>query len=530
MNSRGLTMRLATAQQMRNLDAAAATGFGIPGIVLMENAGRATVAAILRRWGDPNDRDFGILVGPGNNGGDGLVIARHLHELGGRPTVYLLAAPDKVKGDAAINLDAVRRLLIPVLQVPDEEALAPAIAGFDKHFLLVDALFGTGLQRPLAGLYLEAIQAVNRCPRPVVAVDLPSGLNSDNGQPLGECVRADLTVTLGLAKPGLFLYPGRELAGVLEIVDIGIPPAAQEQVGPFLEGLEAHAMGALLPRRLPTAHKGTCGHLLLVAGSTGKTGAALLAARAGLRAGAGLVSMAVPTDLNLVFEIAQAETMSLPMPGSGAGYLSVASLAAMREALAGKQAVAMGPGLGTARETMDLVITLYREIALPMVVDADGLNCLAGHIDLLSQASAPRILTPHPGEMARLLGKGVTEVQADRLAMASHFAREHGVILVLKGAATVVAAPDGRVAVNSSGNAGMAAGGMGDVLTGLIGGLLAQGCGAWEAACLGVFAHGLAADRLAVHMRRGYLASEVADALPKVLTELADCGPLDVTL
>jgi len=167
---------------------------------------------------------------------------------------------------------------------------------------------------------------------------------------------------------------------------------------------------------------------------------------------------------------------------------------------------------------------------LPMVVDADGLDCLAGHIDLLSQASAPRILTPHPGEMARLLGKGVTEVQADRLAMASHFAREHGVILVLKGAATVVAAPDGRVAVNSSGNAGMAAGGMGDVLTGLIGGLLAQGCGAWEAACLGVFAHGLAADRLAVHMRRGYLASEVADALPKVLTELADCGPLDVTL
>ncbi len=523
-------MRLATAQQMRNLDAAACNDFGIAGSVLMENAGRATVEAIVRRWGEPTGRGFGILIGPGNNGGDGLVIARLLHERGGHPTVYLLVAPDKVKGDAAINLARVRQLPIPVLPVVDEEALVSAIAGLAAHFLLVDALFGTGLQRPVAGLFLAMIEAVNHCGRPVVAVDLPSGLNSDTGLVLGECVRADLTVTLGLAKPGLFLSPGRELAGAFEIVDIGIPAAAQDRFGPYLEALEAGTMGRLLPRRAATAHKGSCGHLLVVAGATGKTGAALLAARAGLRGGAGLVSMAVPTDLNLIFEIALAEAMTLPMPGSDAGCLSVVSLAAMRAALAGKQAVVLGPGLGIARETMELVVTLYRETALPMVVDADGLNCLVGQADLLGQAGAPRILTPHPGEMARLLGMSVTQVQADRLAIARDFARAHGVVLILKGAATVVAAPDGRVAVNASGNAGMAAAGMGDVLTGLVGALLAQGCGAWESACLGVFAHGLAADRLAVHMRYGYLASEVADELPTVLTELAEHVSSDLSL
>lgn len=530
MGTKGLTMRLATAQQMRDLDAVAINNFGIPGIVLMENAGLATVVAIVRRWGDPADRQFGILVGPGNNGGDGLVIARHLHELGGRPTIYLLVELDKVKGDAAINLALVRQLSIPVIQVLDEEAMATAAAGFVEHFLLVDALFGTGLQRPVAGLFQAIIQAVNRSSLPVVAVDVPSGLNSDTGMVLGECVRADLTVTLGLAKPGLFLYPGRELAGLLEIVDIGIPPEAQHQLVPHLEVLEAGVMGRLLPNRPPAAHKGSFGHLLVVAGSTGKTGAALLAARAGLRAGSGLVTMVVPTDLNLVFESALAEAMTLPMPGSDAGYLSAVSLSTIREALVGKQAVALGPGLGIAKETVDLVAALYREIELPMVVDADGLNSLVGRDDLLRQAPGPRVLTPHPGEMARLLGVNVKEVQADRLTIACDFAREHDVILVLKGAATVIAAPNGRVAINPSGNAGMAAGGMGDVLTGLIGGLLAQGCTPWEAACLGVFAHGLAADRLALAMRCGYLASEVANELPKVLTELADCRPLDVNL
>ena len=516
-------MRLATAQQMRNLDSIAINDFGIPGIVLMENAGRATVEAMEERWEELAGQRVAIFVGPGNNGGDGLVIARHLHQRHVRPQVYLVTEPGRLQGDAAVNLLIVEHLGIPIREVWHDEALANVAVELEDCFLVVDAMFGTGLKREVLGIAGEVVELINRGARRVVAVDVPSGLNVDNGAVLGRCVRADLTVTFGLAKPGLCLPPGRELVGELVVADIGIPPEVVEQGEVGIELLTGNTVGPWIPRRPATSHKGDYGHLLVLGGSPGKTGAALLAARGALRSGVGLVTLGAPPELNAIYQTALPEAMTHPLADSTAGRLSVRSLPGIRQVLQDKRALVIGPGLGQDSETVDLVATLYREVTQPMVVDADALNILAGHPAMIGQAEGPRILTPHPGEMARLTGRSSKAVQADRLEIAARFARDYSVLLVLKGAATVIAHPDGRLAINSTGNPGMATGGMGDVLAGLIGGFLAQGLGIWEAACLGVFVHGAAGDRpVGGHGGRcGFLATEVADAVPAVLTELA---------
>ena len=516
-------MRLASAQQMRDLDNIAINNYGIPGVVLMENAGRATVEAMEHRWGSLTGQAIAIFVGPGNNGGDGLVIARHLHQRGGLPRVYLLVGPDKFQGDAAVNLRIVEKLPVP-LRMLDDDSMADVALDLQDCFLIVDAIFGTGLKREVLGFFGELIRLINQSPRPVISVDIPSGLHADTGKVLGRCVRADCTVTFGTAKPGLILTAGKAMTGDLAIADIGIPPEAwdAEQSGTIL--LEECEVAGWLPARIPDSHKGSYGHLFILAGSVGKTGAALLAAQGALRAGTGLVTLGVPKNLNQIFEAALPEAMTEPLPGSDEGMLSIQSLSVVHALLKGKKAVAIGPGLGTAQETVDLVATLYRELAQPMVVDADAINILAHHPSILKQAQGPRILTPHPGEMARLLGQSSRVVQADRLGIAARFAQEHAVILVLKGAGTVIAHPDGRIAINSTGNAGMATGGMGDVLTGLIGGFLAQGLDPWPAACLGVYLHGMAGDRLAelIGAQCGFLASELAETVPAVLTDIVD--------
>jgi len=504
---------------MRNLDARTIEEIGVPGIVLMENAGAGAVRILADTFGEVQDQTITIFCGPGNNGGDGLVIARHLHQRGARPRVVLLAAPERLTGDAATNLAIVRRLPISVVTVTDEAALAEATADLDDSFCIVDALFGTGLARPITGRFAAAVEAINRSPRPTLAVDIASGLDSDTGQILGAAVRADLTVTFGLAKPGHFLYPGRDHTGILEVVDIGIPPEVVDEADIPTELLDRSWVATALPHRPAAAHKGTCGHLLVVAGSTGKTGAALLVARGALRAGAGLVSLCVPADLDTIFETALAEAMTIPIPPCQ-GHLEDSGLVHILYALDGKRAVALGPGLGTGPDTAALVRALYRDVDRPIVVDADGCTILGQDTDTIGQAAGPRVLTPHPGEMARLTGLSTREIQADRLGVARDFARRHGVVLLLKGASTVIAAPDGRTAINPTGNPGMATGGMGDVLTGIIGALLAQNLDPWQAACCGAFLHGLAADAIHRHQPHGYLAGEVADRLPEVLREV----------
>ena len=522
-------MKLATAEEMQGLDRRTIEEIGVPGIVLMENAGRGTADFMAQELGSFRGKSVLIFAGPGNNGGDGLVIARHVHQRGGFPHIFFLVDPDRLKGDAAVNCRIVRRLGLPSQVVDSGEALERAVRQLaDIHLRhpvhsLVDALFGTGLGRPLEGRFLAATRQINSLKQkygwPVVSVDIPSGLHADSGQVLGGAVEASLTVTFGLAKPGHFMHGG-PLTGTLHVVDIGIPSQVVEEAGLAGELLD-RGIGSLLHSRPRNAHKGTCGHLLILAGSEGKTGAALLCARGALHSGAGLVTLAVPYRLNQIFETSLPEAMTVPLP-STATSLSARDMDLIVSLCKGKKGIALGPGLGTDAATEELVLRLYREMELPMVVDADAINLLARHRDSLLDVAGPRILTPHPGEMARLTGRTTGDIQADRLAAAlwqGDRGSHHQIITVLKGAGTVIGSTDGRWAVNASGNPGMATGGMGDVLSGIIGGLLVQGYGPWQAACLGVYLHGAAADLQAEGS--GYLASEVAAMLPRAMSILA---------
>lgn len=515
-------MKLANAKQMQNLDNTTINEFGVAGIVLMENAGRSTVVKMNRQFGDLGGKVVSIFVGPGNNGGDGLVIARHLHQQGSFPIVFLLLDPAQFTGDSAANLAVVQKLPIPVHFVLSAADLDSKKKDLADSYLIVDAIFGTGLRRAVTGFFAAVVQMINTLAVNVVAVDIPSGLNSDTGQAAGVCVQADLTVTYALAKPGQVIFPGSQYVGALEVVDIGMPPTVVKQADIRLELLVKDNLLSWLPRRQSTDHKGSFGHLLVLAGSTGKTGAALLCGRGALRSGVGLVTLCVPKDLNVIFEASLLEAMTISLPKSF-GCLSVDDYDLIAEGMRGVQAVVVGPGLGVAAATSKLLLRIYQESTLPMVVDADGLNIMAANPAVLSNPGALRLLTPHPGEMARLMGVTVREVQMDRLAAASFLAKKNNVYVVLKGAGTVIAAPDGHLAINSTGNPGMAAGGMGDVLAGVIGALLAQGLSGWQAACLGVYVHGLAGDMLALDTACGfgYLADELAGKLPCAFVEIA---------
>ncbi len=519
---------LAFSAQMRELDRRAIEELGIPGAVLMENAGRATVDAMAAHFGPVCGKTVLIFAGPGNNGGDGLVIARWAHGRSAHPLVLLLAEPERLPPDAALNWNILQRLALPCRVIQTAGDLDKALDDLKKELCarplhsVVDALFGIGLARPLAGLYLEALRAINSlaCTHacPVVAADIPSGLNSDTGQVLGEAVQASLTVSYGMMKPG-HIHHGAAPAGVVQVADIGIPKKIVAEAG--LTGIILdRSIQPLLSKRPLDAHKGSNGHVLILAGSSGKTGAALLAAQGALRSGAGLVSCAIAANLFPIFAGALLEAMYAPLAASQ-DFLSHADYAAVAGLCRHKQALLIGPGIALADETARLVLRLYQERTEAMMVDADALTILAANQEILAQPGGPRIFTPHPGEMARLLGEPITSLQTDRLAAAQKLCQlceksAQPIVAVLKGAGTVVAASDGRWAINRSGNAGMATGGMGDVLAGVIAGLLAQGQAPWQAACAGVWLHGAAADLLAEERAFGYSASEVAAALPRL--------------
>jgi NAD(P)H-hydrate epimerase len=513
-------MKLLTAHQMRELDRRAIEEAGIPGMVLMENAGRGAADLLGTRFAERFPGPVLVVCGKGNNGGDGYVLARHLTNRGWRVRTLVLAPQAEIGGDAGLNLQILVRSGGEVTFAPDGGALAAALAGQEDARLAVDALFGTGLASEVRGHYRQAIDWLNGRALPVLALDLPSGVDADTGRIHGAAVRADLTVTFAFPKVGHVVFPGADFAGELALVDIGIPAAWYGQVPDLLTFVDAAAARLLLPARPATGHKGTFGHLLVVAGSTGKAGAAALAGEGGLRAGAGLVTVAVPRSEQPVLAAKLTEAMTVPLAET-AGAIGLEAWDELEALWAGKQALALGPGLGTARETAALVRRLMEKCPLPLVLDADGLNALEGHLDVLGGREAFTVLTPHPGEMARLTGRTVAEIELDRIAAARDFAETHRVVLVLKGARTVTAWPDGQIRINGSGNSGMASGGMGDALTGLIGGLLAQGLAAPEAASLGVFLHGLAGDRLARRLGdAGLLATDLLREIPAARHQL----------
>jgi NAD(P)H-hydrate epimerase len=518
-------MKVLTAAAMQELDRRTIREAGIPGVALMENAGRAAAEVIATRFAGLFPGPVLILCGRGNNGGDGLVIARLLHAAGWDVRTVLLADRAAVGGDAATMLARHQQVGADLRDAPDEPRLAEACAAAGGCRLYVDALFGTGFAHAPQGVAASAITWLNRQEAPVVAIDLPSGVDASSGAIPGVAVRATLTVTFAFPKVGLVSYPGAGCAGEVITVPIGIPEEIASSAPAEVVLVDATAAKAMLPSRPVDGHKGTFGHLLVVAGSTGKSGAAVMAATAGLRGGAGLVTLACPAGMQQVAACHSVEIMTAPLP-EVAGAVSLQALDELLLLAGDKEAVAVGPGLGTTDEAGALVRRFLRENALPAVVDADGLNALAGHLEVLAQRRGREtILTPHPGEMARLCGLSVAEVQADRVGAAGRFAREHGVVVLLKGARTVVACPDGRLYINSSGHPGMASGGMGDVLTGLVGGLLAQGLGAAAAAALGAYLHGLAGDRLRpLFGEAGLLATDLLRELPAARYSLVSCA------
>ncbi len=515
-------MIIVTAAQMQALDRRTITEAKVPGRMLMENAGKGVVAAMERLCGPLAGKSVAVLCGKGNNGGDGFVVARLLKHKRARPQVLLLSKATELAGDAKTMYGRLGRTTgkTTVHIRPTVEHLCAAVQGSD---LIVDALLGTGLSAPVTGVYRSAIQVINDSRRPVIAVDLPSGLHADTGAVMGEAVRATMTVTFGLPKLGLYLGEGIDRAGTVEIADIGIPQAYVQAVESRCSLITSDEAGSVLPPRPLASHKGTYGHAGIIAGSVGKTGAAALAAKAALRTGAGLVTVAIPMSVNDVLEAKLLEAMTAPMPETKDRTLALTGLEDLVAFANARSTVAIGPGLSTHPETIELVRALVPRIQRPCVLDADALNAVSGRSRLLTEAKAPLVLTPHPGEMARLL-EGVTtqSVSADRLGIASRFAQDHHVTLVLKGARTIVAHPDGRVAVCPTGNPGMATAGTGDVLTGMVVSLLAQGLSAWDAACAGTYLHGLAGDLAATALGpQGMTAGDLLERIPHALIQTA---------
>lgn len=517
-------MYLVTADEMRKMDQKTIEEFGIPGRVLMENAGKGATQILLDQFPGLVRKKIGIVAGRGNNGGDGFVMARYLFQKGIAVTVFLLSDKKAVRGDAEANLNLLGPLGVPLVELRDQNAFDAHKTLLCRQDLWVDAILGTGLQSEVKDYFKHAIDFINHSNQPIFAVDIPSGLNSDTGQPCGTCVRAHVTATFGFAKIGHFIHPGADLSGNVEIVDIGIPPFIVEAVGPKQFLLTRQGVRSGFEPRPRDAHKGNTGHLLIVAGSPGKTGAAAMTAIAAMRTGSGLVTLAVPKNLNPVLETQVLEAMTCPLAETVDGMLDESSFDAIMGLLKGKKCMAIGPGLGTAEETSRLVHRLVQESSVPVVIDADGLNSLEGYTHILKKLRAPAVLTPHPGEMARLVNMSPAEVQKDRVSVARDFARAFHLNLVLKGAKTIVAHPDGTAYINPTGNAGMASGGMGDVLTGIIAGLIAQGVSPESAARIGVYLHGAAGDFLEKTMGPvGFLASDVMNTIPgQIKTVLLD--------
>ena len=516
-------MILVTANEMQQMDRRTIESFGIPGRVLMENAGRGATRFFFNQFSDLANKRVGVIAGRGNNGGDGFVIARYLNQSGVAAKVYLLATSTQVRGDAAANLKLLKPLEIPLIEIPDESSFLDHQSDMAGCDVWIDAILGTGLKSDVKGYFQRIIDFINALKKTVLAVDIPSGLNSDTGQPCGTCIRASATATFGFAKTGHMIHPGSGYTGVLEIVDIGIPPYIVQSVNPKQFLLTADLIKSYLTPRAEDAHKGTTGHLLVVAGSTGKTGAASMTSISALRAGAGLVTLAIGQNLNAVVEAQMLEAMTFPLPENRDGVLGESAFETIQELMSGKKCLAIGPGLGQASETRKLVHKIISASQIPVVVDADGINNLTGQVQILKNASIPIILTPHPGEMARLLNVKVINIQQDRINCARSVAVDLNVHVVLKGARTVIAHPDGRVFTNATGNAGMASGGMGDVLTGIIAGLIVQGFSPESAAHTGVYLHGAAADTLArTTGPYGYLAGDVMHAIPGEIKQILD--------
>ena len=506
-------LKLAYADEMREMDRRTIEDWGMPGTVLMENAGRSVAAVCEELLDELPSGPVVIVAGKGNNGGDGFVVARWLHWAGYDVEVCLLPPLDDLSGDAAINARFAERMGVPIHQQATRELLDDRLS---RATLIADGVLGTGISGEVRGPAREAVEAMNAAPAPVVAIDIASGVDADTGAILGEATRAHTTVTFALAKVGMYQQPGRACCGQIIVAPIGMSRELTEAAELRTNLTTSADAEVMLPARGANMHKGDAGRLLVIAGSVGMSGAAAMAALAATRAGAGLVTIACPESLNDILEVKCTEVMTRPMPETAARSLALEGEDAIVEFAAGMDAVALGPGLSRHEATAELARRLAARIELPMLIDADGLNAFAGRAEELRERPAPTVLTPHPGEFARLSGREVGAIEADRPRSARELAERTGCVVLLKGAGTVIADPGGEVWINPTGNEGLACGGSGDVLSGIVGAFLAGGSGALHAAVAGAYYHGRAADVAAGDGLRGMVPPKLIEVLPRV--------------
>ena len=530
-------MKVVTSKAMRSIDRSAMRDYSMRSIQLMENAGRGVaevVGAELEEMGVPFDRRrVVVVVGKGNNGGDGFVAARHLSNLGVQVTVLSLSPLKDIKGDAGLNARVWLRMGGAVVYLRSAGGIKKHATLLRHASVIVDGMLGTGLSSPVRTLYAGVIDFINGLKKRVVAIDVPSGIDATTGAILGTAIKASVTATMAAPKTAFFLYPGRAQAGRIDVVDIGLPIGLVTDERLRWNVVTGADMSRVLTERAPDAHKGSCGHLLLLAGSPGHTGAAYMASMGAMRAGAGLVTIGLPASLAPIMERKTTEAMTAALPETADKTLGSASFKEVTKLLKGKSALVVGPGMGCNKEVSALLEMLLGSslgrgrTKVPMVIDADGLNALTGRLKLLKDAAVKGklfVLTPHPGEAARLLKISSAEVQGDRLGAAEKLVKRSGCVVVLKGACTIIAAPGAKgakVYFNTTGNAGLASAGTGDVLSGMIGGLLAQGYAPLTSALVAVYAHGLAADRLALKAGTvGIVATDLLGVIPPLLNSI----------
>ncbi len=515
-------MKIVTATEMREIDRATSERFSVPSLTLMENAGAAVATFVLSQY--PSAECVGVICGRGNNGGDGFVVARKLHEAGQEVRVLLLAERSELRGDAA---EMFTRLLMPAVGVSKKEQLKdePARSVFDAD-VLVDAILGTGFRPPVSGLYAEAIATVNASSVPVVAVDIPSGADADvMGEQVGAVARADAVVTFTAPRPAHVF--GMLTRGPTVVAPIGSPDEAVVS-SLQLNLITARDVAPLIGPRPAASNKGSFGHVLVLGGSTGKAGAAAMAGIAALRAGAGLSTVATAKSVLATVGGFHPELMTEPLEETEAGSISLTSLEQGRldTLVKAKTVLAVGPGISRHPDTAALVRSVVKKYKLPIVLDADGLNAFEGRASELKSSAGTLVITPHPGEMARLTASTVSAVQHDRLNVARTFARENRLIVALKGHRTLIAQPDGTVWVSATGNPGMATGGTGDILTGMVAGLIAQHPDRIaEAVIAAVHLHGLAGDVARESMgEHSLVATDLLKALPEAFRRTQDAA------
>ena len=508
-------MKVVTSQQMREIDRKAIEENKLSGLALMENAGLRIFQSLKNIYTDLRLKKIIIFSGSGNNGGDGFVVARRLYDFGVKAKVFLLAPFNKIKGEAGENLNIIDKMGVELIEAETVklEEIQKATQNSD---LIIDAILGTGLQGRVIGLKAKIINLINLAGKEVVAIDVPSGLNVDTGKIVGPCIKATHTITLALPKIGLMLFPGTNYAGKVTVEDIGIPSYLLKNDKIKTNMVTQEIVKSLLPLRATSSHKGSFGKVLILAGSAGMTGAAYLASDAAMRSGTGVVVLGIPRSLNQIMEVKLTEVMTLPLAETKKQSLGEEAEETILKLMKDFSVLGVGPGISRELETQQLVRKIIEKSNIPLVVDADAIYALSKDTTILKKVKVPLVITPHPGEMAKLINKDIDYVLDNQLDIAREIAQEFGIIVVLKGARTIVVNKEGEAYINIGDNSGMATGGTGDVLTGIICGLIAQGADSFSAAIAGVYIHSLAGNLARdIKGERGMIASDILSQIPQ---------------